>query len=604
MQHLQPNNSLSDIKDPLICFPYDVWLNCICFAAYGEVDGPLPLLSVSQRWRGSIIEAPEAWTSIVIDSGEDTLARVNVLLHFSKNLPIDLHILYPSILWEALKVVLKHSSRIRAIIVTRSSMELPTTLPFKELLDLLGHESMAYPQMEEFIVGGYEGHGKYEFLRQCPKLVRVRFLLRTTSFSVSYLKGALGKQIELPIVLKDIDDNTILDEVPYLTSLDLENMRGPDKAQPPFRALSQHLEVLTYYAPRDDQIGSFLNTIYPRLHSLTIAMSPAAIQAVIASIHLFPSLKSLHIYLRFQDLASTSRVLKILDGPQLHSLTLRSNSLVTPDDIENIMDDLAQISILTHARLLTVRLGKSMGTAALVKLLRTAPQIQTLAIYRPPYRGNATPLSVYLPRLEILNVSSLGDFWYLDAPNLHSLSVSNPYVQLNFKSEWKGDKLRGLCTDSGSFNQLCNYILQSEPQHHLFPSLTYIKWTTYDLNHGFETTRLGSIKHVTFGSPAVYDGNYKMASIDAFCVSILQHPDVCPDLETITSRDYPCWDLFLQVLQLRNDNSRVKNIKSVDLPGYPVLAILQALIHTLSGVGDKVKLFGEIEEVIQTRLAL
>jgi hypothetical protein len=124
-------------RDPLICLPYETWLQCLSLAIQDSAAGPLPYLAVSPQWSENILSSPTLWNRIIIDNGEDEEARLHTFLHLSSSqlLGVECPGDFP-VQW--MQLLIQHRTRIRSLVV---HSEQYTTIP-AQLWSALGHPKM------------------------------------------------------------------------------------------------------------------------------------------------------------------------------------------------------------------------------------------------------------------------------------------------------------------------------------------------------------------------------------------------------------------------------------------------------------------------------
>jgi hypothetical protein len=89
--------------------------------------------------------------------------------------------------------------------------------------------------------------------------------------------------------------------------------------------------------------------------------------------------------------------------------------------------------------------------------------------------------------------------------------------------------------------------------------------------------------------------------LNSLLLDLLRHPEALPNLSTIKTRIYPCWELLFEVLRRRNA-AQMHRIQELVLPGLPVFAILSRLVKLLQG-RNGVYTNRDIDEVIHKRHA-
>jgi hypothetical protein len=162
-------------------------------------------------------------------------------------------------------------------------------------------------------------------------------------------------------------------------------------------------------------------------------------------------------------------------------------------------------------------------------------------------------------------------------------------------SRWIGKNLTNLTTDLESFQELERGDIGRVP----FSSLTSIEWDSLAPQTGFQTSLLPAITRASFNSRANMHQK-AVATVDGFCLALLQNPDACPALELISSAEYPFWDLLFAVISRRRNNTHLKNIKSIGLPGYPLVTILRMLVEALKGCSSEP--IAMVDSILQRRL--
>lgn len=157
--------------DPIQRLPYDIWTKCVKFVIGNSSAGPLAQLAVSNHWNLALIGAPSLWTTIVIEDGEDELARIHTFLHFSHNSLLD--IVYRKSA-DLLRATLENNAfRIRSISGNTAKQgfyavlyNINSVFPFLEIID----------NPDEFI--------PHDFLRYCPILTIIRAKLGTAAIEL------------------------------------------------------------------------------------------------------------------------------------------------------------------------------------------------------------------------------------------------------------------------------------------------------------------------------------------------------------------------------------------------------------------------------------
>jgi hypothetical protein len=261
---------------------------------------------------------------------------------------------------------------------------------------------------------------------------------------------------------------------------------------------------------------------------------------------------------------------------------------------------IAETGVLEHAKEMVIGFSTDpigQSPKLLTELLRTARQLKVLKLYKA-----TNPLLektvIGLPKLEILHLTDLNDFWSIHAPKLQSLTVSWPRSsQMKPDRRWIGKNLTNLITDLESLKELRLRDTGNVP----FPGLASITWNSLAPETGVQTSFLPAITHVSFNSRAdTYEK--AVATIDYFCLTLIQYPDACPALESINSTVYPFWDLLFAVILRRRNNTHLRNIKSIGLPGYPFVTILRMLVEALGrSSGEPIVM---IDSILQRRVEL
>jgi hypothetical protein len=72
--------------------PYELWLECMQWPILDSANSPLLYMSVSHQWENLLLESPSIFTTIVVNDGEDELARIHAFLHLSAGHPINVRI--------------------------------------------------------------------------------------------------------------------------------------------------------------------------------------------------------------------------------------------------------------------------------------------------------------------------------------------------------------------------------------------------------------------------------------------------------------------------------------------------------------------------------
>ena len=95
--------------------------------------------------------------------------------------------------------------------------------------------------------------------------------------------------------------------------------------------------------------------------------------------------------------------------------------------------------------------------------------------------------------------------------------------------------------------------------------------------------------------------SFRSSPLNSFLLDLLRHPKALPNLSTVKTRNYPCWELLFEVLRRRN-RAQMHRIQQLVFPSFPVFAILSRLVKLLQGQTD-VYTNRDIDEVIQKRHA-
>jgi hypothetical protein len=591
------------IHDPIDCFPYEIWTKCVCFAAYGEVQGPLPLLLVSKKWEKGIMETPEAWTSLVIDHKEDVIIKATTFMYLSRHCLVDLHIAYPYISWDCLKMVLdEHGAKIRAIIIRQSIDDIDTYRSLDKLLDVIS-SNIAAPNMEEFLVQRYAGHSsRYYFLCQCPRLVRALIYDKVTPFNADSIRDLSQTIKEIAAVVENLEDFELLGQRHNLTSPIIRNSLDSEAAEPFFNASCGRLQELWYTILNSGRADSFVNVYYPRMHTLRISLTSASILQVLESIHHFPELRHLDIEVLYGTPQDHPMVTIASNAPRLTSCILRCNSGVSVTEAARIIDTLADGLILGDSRVLEFVINHQAASIDLYKLLCKTPRVQILRLEGRFSQDASQESSLVLPNLEVLRVAGLDNFSYIQGPKLEKLTILPGIAEEeNFPLQWTGDKLSSLRVDPRSFERLLKH-LTAKRANDSFPSLQHIVWDNPMAREGYQTSLLRTVTTVEFNDPGAASTEGYINPLDALLLSLLQFPDSCPTLSTVKTRRYPCWDLLFTTLQERNANSTVVTLQTLSFPGYPPYLILEELVRALKGV-QKSPTLPVFDPVIQRRIA-
>jgi hypothetical protein len=110
-----PTPNHTQMPDPLLVLPYELWILCISFAIGGQRSGPLELLMVSTGWATLLLNSPPLWTQIYIQNGEDEMGRISAFLQLSKecSLHVDIMTVLPTT--ASLQLIAENISRVATV---------------------------------------------------------------------------------------------------------------------------------------------------------------------------------------------------------------------------------------------------------------------------------------------------------------------------------------------------------------------------------------------------------------------------------------------------------------------------------------------------------
>jgi hypothetical protein len=186
-----------------------------------------------------------------------------------------------------------------------------------------------------------------------------------------------------------------------------------------------------------------------------------------------------------------------------------------------------------------------------------------------------------MPRLQFLDLSSLEFYNCIEAPNLRELT-------LDFVDP------KDLILDRDAVMDLQKLTISALHMDMSSHSLLNCKSITFPpVGCPEDITPLTRLECVEFQS--IGDSN-------RFLFKMLENPEACPRLHTISMSEYPIWELLFELLRNRN-SSGMQRITRIHLPCLPVLQLLWRLVRLLGG---ETSVFNnrDVDEVIVKRVVV
>jgi hypothetical protein len=563
---------------------YDIWHECIRLVAVQSVGGPLPYLAVSSSWAELIIDSPHLWKTILFDGGEDEEARTHTFSHLSQDLPLHLIYLYSRDGKTIEYFINNHSHRIRSIEDRNEFREgaslstilgtVTTSLPALRYLDGDGEDIsegffsncvnlrvLQWPQLriaDEAYLG--------------PHVECIRFYDVEPSMTVNLTYRTNIRTLELD--LRRMDSDGLWDENGEAFKAPMANLFT--KIGQTLSDLSLMISFCSY------SVFIPLLSSIPGLHTLSLHLN------VTQSLHKdLPQSATPQInYSDFKSLRDLSIVLMDAhgfdeddedSGDWAGFNSGLADTLIRSLTVENTLRDLEAFDFYSQLPYQEHYIGPLLQSVVSARVVRASGAYGMIPISLRMERQ-------LMPRLQSLELPSLGLYNCIDAPNLIELTFSDKVirgtapVETNATTDLQRLTLPGdLMNDTGKSMQslwnskLINFTTDICPQ---------------------DITPLSRLESVEFS-----DGD---AAVNEFLLKILENPKVCPQLHTIAIEGYPLWELLFEVLRQRN-SSGVRRITQITLPRLPVFQLLWRLVRLLGG---KTAVFTnrDVDAVIEKRI--
>jgi len=197
-----------------------------------------------------------------------------------------------------------------------------------------------------------------------------------------------------------------------------------------------------------------------------------------------------------------------------------------------------------------------------------------------------------MPRLQFLELSTPELYDCISAPNLRQLTLA--FTNRAFTNR--------VSLEIDAAKDLQKLILPASVMDYVGVS-NQSSWNCKSIKFTSNTcpkyiTPLSRLEFVEF---SVEDIDNATAG-NRFLLKMLENPEACPRLHTITISDYyPLWELLFEVLRRRN-SSGLQRITQIRLPHLPVLQLLWRLVWLLSGE-TSIFTSRDVDEVIYKRIA-
>ncbi|KIM29164.1 hypothetical protein M408DRAFT_22975 [Serendipita vermifera MAFF 305830] len=162
----------TNLSDPLNYLPYELWVECIHLAISDEPTGPLSLLEVSSNWTKKITAAPELWSRIHIDTGDDLLARAETFLCLSEPVRIDLVVEVSDELGLDLfkHITKKYASRIQSLFFGTKVSQSAIATAIDEMS--VGSTAPLFPNVTHIETENHWTYWRWKLILACPRIQR------------------------------------------------------------------------------------------------------------------------------------------------------------------------------------------------------------------------------------------------------------------------------------------------------------------------------------------------------------------------------------------------------------------------------------------------
>lgn len=545
-------------------------------------SGPLPYLAVASRWSETILDSPPLWSTIVIEDGEDEVARVHTFLHLSANHLIDvrLHIEndhpYQSELLGA--VFLQCRERIRSFInLTANSDRRPEVMS-----SVLA--ACPYPAMEILQCSWVTVSELRRMFNSCSNLRQYipaipLMLERFLSQEVEVLH-VIGAQ---PTPTSSLQQRNKLRQltIEYQTTESHVNWTGKEHTE---RCVNHFRTIIA-------GLGATLTHLRLRLPLIDLFIFAPLLGS-------FPRLQVMHfmadVGLKLDSIPLLDNFSRIADLPPLIHVTLaiegypgvswdRKHAFPSQPimllHVLGILQSLPSFELSASGRV-------SFLPKPLAQLLHFLENVRTLKIVGVNIHWSpeddteirmASMVPVEMKHLRYLSLGFLSILEFIKANQLISLDLADSYyipphvlpgpLLLPAESRQHMLYLRAHDTVFELLNQ--GEPLDDSPK---WPQLRRIVFTS---GRPTSISLLNSIQIAEFQGQDRY-------SVTGLLSKLLFEPRACPHLHTIILGFIPLWDPLFEVLRRRNINS-VPCLQVLSLPVLPVYSLLSILVRLLQG---------------------
>lgn len=538
------------LRDPLERLPPELWLQVLEDVGKCDTDQIFSLIFVSKRWRDSLTMIPSLWTRFKVREGQSSLVKARVLRELSRDAAVEIDIYFPMerdasklapyVPWERAKVIHIHP---RALARTTPNLQ-----HFFRNANLPVLEELHLPPSQV----PYHCDRLPTFLLQSP-------LRRVSGFHIDELMVSKISKLEaFETCSESFGLLPSLLHTPYLQSLSLQEhgeenrLVGVENVNL-FGASFPSISSITWKETGIIGLSTLLRWKGLHLRHLIVRLPLNELEELFEALCSTPSLHSLHISYR-QTFGTDFRLpitLPTLNQLQSFYFGFGYNGSPLSQKGSRIFELLpGMLSSVTSLELSF----SCQDNNVLLHCFENLPQLRRLIIFLS--RNTATePNSarlVSLLKLECLKVNGSPEILqHLSTPNLLNLSVKAP---------------SDICLQSPLSHLKRLEIGSAIPPDELEP------WSQ-DLD-------LPSLTCISFQR---YTKNSELITI--FCELLIRRPSQFPSLEEIESTMMPSWDMLFIMLLRRNFSSEpISKIKSLTLPMYPGVRVVEILTQLLSGV--------------------
>jgi hypothetical protein len=543
-----------------------------------SVGGPLTFLAVSSSWTEAIIASSHLWDTILFDGGEDEEARIHTFSHLSQNLPLYLIYIYSGDGKIMEHFINNHFLRIRSIEDGNEFQE------GAMLSTVLGKITTSLPALRylEGSVNDIPG----AFFSNC---VNLRVVQRPRVRIAD--EACMGPHVE-SIGFYDVDPRKIvkLTHRANIRTLVLDlrrrgnNRFWDEKTGGTFKA----------------HMANFFTRMGQSLNNLTLRISFRSYSTLIPLLSSIPGLHTLALHLnatwsvrKDPPILSTLEVHHSdIENVRILSIMLLNASHFDEDDPghgywagfdSRLADVLIQSFTVGHALkeldVFTFYCDIPHHENYMGSLVQSAVNAQVVRAFSicDVIRTALTTGRQLMPRLQLLELPSLGLYSCIDAPNLIELIFTFNAVT------------NVIPVEISSTTHLQKLTLPASLINYTGTSMQSLSFTSDICPR--DITLLSRLEGVEFS---------QATAANEFLLKILESPEACPRLHAIAISGYPLWELLFEVLRKRNSSS-LRHITRICLPHLPVLQLLWRLVRLLGGE-TTVFTNRDVDEVIEKRM--